>query len=57
VIYVLIHLMAEVGAPATFLPHALHIMKLPLEAFHMLPVIGIGNCFVSFWPVNFQAEG
>jgi hypothetical protein len=37
--YVLIHLLAEVGATATFLQHALHIMKLPVEAFYMLPVI------------------
>jgi hypothetical protein len=57
VIYLLIHLLAEVGVTASFLQHALHIMKLPVEAFQMLPVIGVGNCFVSFWPVNFQAEG
>jgi hypothetical protein len=57
VIYIRIHLLAEVGAPALFLQHALHVMKLTIEAFHMFPVIGIGNCFVRFWPLNFLAEG
>ena len=39
VIYVLIHLLAGVGATVSFLQHALHTMKLPVEAFYMLPVI------------------
>jgi len=39
VIYVLIRLLAEVGATASFQHNALHTMKLPVEAFYMLPVI------------------
>lgn len=56
-IYVLIHLVAEVGATASFLQHALHTMKLACRGVLYASRDCIGNRFVSFRLVNFQAEG